>query len=163
MNFSQMLPLLILSFVSCTTVAEQTAAAVRMLDSDANSFSFKTGEYVVSYKPDPQGKGWIRVKRNGVENFAIATKLANGQNFDVTDFGAGEGMIYQWKDIRKDSKMFRSLNIKDSHDIIDITIHTERQWANFESHLIAYKNRPCNVQECEINAPYFLNQAPIGN
>lgn len=142
MNFSTLLCTLALSIVPCTAIAEQTATAVRMLNSDANSFSFKTGEYAISYKPDQQGKGWIKVKRDGVENFAIATKLANGQNFDVTDFGAGEGMIYQWKLVRKDSTMFRSLTVSDSNDLIDVTIKTERQWASFESHLVAYKNRP---------------------
>ncbi len=127
----------------CLAVDDPSISGVQLLKKDANSFSFQTGDFIVSYAAEKESKeGWVKIRREGVDNFAIATKLACGQNFDVTDFGAGEGPIYQWKHPRKDSKMFRSLAVNDTKDMLDITLQTERQWASFESHLIAYKKYP---------------------
>lgn len=142
MRFTQVLYILILSIVSCAAIAEQTAADVRLLQSDSNSFSLRTGEYMVEFAPSKNGKGWVEITRTGVKGPAIATKLANGQHLDITDFTGGEASIYQWKDARKDARIFRTLECMDSNDLIQITFDSERQWAKFIGTLTAYKKHP---------------------
>ncbi len=63
-------------------------------------------------------------------------------HYDVTDAGAGEGKIYQWQEERKDSKIFHSLKTNETSDVIEIRIDSRRQWADFDSTLIIYKNYP---------------------
>lgn len=142
MKFSQALYLLILSTVSCTAIAQQAENTVCLLKNDANSFSFQTGQYRVSYSKNEQGKGWVKIVRDGNDHYAIATKCANGQHLEVTDFGAGEGRDYGWQMSKKDTMMFRSLVCNDSNNAITITIKTSRLWADFESTLVAYKKYP---------------------
>jgi len=107
------------------------------------SFRLRTGEYTLTYDPatlKPR-KGWIMIRRDGIED-GFATKLANGQHLDVTDPTAGEGGLYGWKDNRKDMQMFRSLKVEESPSNIVVRIESERQWARFDSRIIAYKAHP---------------------
>ena len=117
---------------------------VKFLNSDDTSFEIQTGQYIVKYAP-LEGKNnqrWITITEKSKPGHAIATKLANGAHYDVTDAGAGEGEIYGWQEDRKDSKIFRSLKARETSEIIEIKIDSRRQWADFDSTLIVYKNYP---------------------
>lgn len=114
---------------------------VRLIKSGERSFELASGDYRISYDLDKDKDGWILIQREGL-NAAIGTKLAHGQHLDVTAAGAGEGDIYKWTHARKDSKIFRSLRISQTAEAIEIAIQSERQWANFDSRLIAYKRQP---------------------
>ncbi len=108
-----------------------------------SSFRLRTGQYTLTYDPAKREdkKGWIMIRRDGMAD-GFATKLANGQHLDVTDPGAGEGDIYQWKHTRKDMRMFRKLSVAEEADAFVIRIQSERQWAEFDSKLVAYKAHP---------------------
>lgn len=122
--------------------AAESLADVCLLKNDSNSFSLKMGEYKVEFAPSKHGKGWIEISRTGIAGPAIATKLANGQHLDMTDFTGGESSIYQWKDARKDARIFQTLECRDSNDLIQIIFNSERQWAKFVGTLTAYKKHP---------------------
>ena len=136
--------LLVLSVILNVSSRSETGKEVALLKSDSTSFILKTGEYQLEYAPLTTGsrEGWVVIKREGKKDYGIATKLANGQGLDVTDPGAGEGAIYEWKDRRKDDKMYRSLSSQETNDAIIIHIQTERQWAKFDSRIYAYKKYP---------------------
>lgn len=118
-------------------------ATVSLTSGTTCSFELRTGDYRVTYAPlaDKEKKGWVRITRGDGKD-GIATKLAYGQNLDVSDAGAGEGAIYDWKDKRKDSDMFRSLACEETNDAITVRIATERQWATFSSVITAPKAMP---------------------
>ena len=99
---------------------------------------------MVDYAPldGPREEGWITIRRQGREGPSIATKLANGPALDVTDAGGGEVDIYKWAQPRKDAKVFRKLAAHDDAKQIEVTIESERNWAKFECHFIAYKRFP---------------------
>ncbi|MCX7918194.1 MAG: hypothetical protein N3A72_01035 [bacterium] len=118
---------------------------VNIIYVDTTSFKLQTGNYLLEYsvKTTENIQGWIIIRRTGVNNFGIATKLANGQGLDVTDAcGSREASLYGWKDLRKDSNMFRFLTVEDTTDMIQIRIQTERQWAKFDAYLYVYKKYP---------------------
>ncbi len=120
-----------------------SAAAVSLESATTCSFSIRTGEYRVDYAPlaDMEMMGWVRITR-GEGKDGIATKLAYGQHLDVSDAGAGEGAIYNWTDKRKDCDMFRSLACQETPDAVTVRIATERQWAKFDSVIVAPKATP---------------------
>jgi hypothetical protein len=142
MKFQTMVFFLAMSVIPCTAIAQPVSTDVCLVKSDPNSFTLNSGEYVVSYARNQKGEGWIKISRQDIAGPSIATKGANGEHLNVTDFGAGEGSIYGWQHIRKDSKMFRSLSCKDSNDAITITIETSRAWSDFKTILTAYKKYP---------------------
>ena len=128
---------LILSLGIC---AQASPESVALLSHTDHSFELATGEYRVHYDVEQDSAGWINITRAGHDG-AIGTKLVQGQHLDVTaGCGTPEKSIYGWAgDVRKDSRIFRSLSCRDTTDAVEITMHSERQWAKFESHLLAYK------------------------
>jgi hypothetical protein len=133
----------VLSLIMSFSVQSFGQDTVRLIKSSADSFVFKTGDYSVCYSKGKNGQAWVKIVRGTDCNGpAIATKFANGQSLDVTDFAAGEGYIYNWADVRKDSKMFRSLSCSETADAVTINIKTSRMWADFNSTFIAYKKYP---------------------
>jgi len=136
-------PLLLLLILlrSRTAMAAEPGAVDLTLCTD-HSFEISSGAYRVRYDAQKDKDGWICISRAGKDG-VIGTKLAQGQSLDVTAAGAGEGDIYKWEPgTRKDSRIFRSLEFHQSDETIELTIHSERQWAAFESRLIAYKRQP---------------------
>jgi hypothetical protein len=121
----------------------EAANTVALNAGTTHSFQLTTGEYEIRYDPmaDANHKGWLRITRQGHPG-GIASKAAYGQHFDVLDAAAGEGDIYKWQHVRKDSQMFRRLETAETSATIEITIHTERRWAEFATRLIAYKAQP---------------------
>lgn len=117
---------------------------VRLESSSETSFKVTTGQYSVSYAPleESAGEGWITIKRDGFAKPGIATCLANGINLDVTKSGTGEGAAYGWKLPRKDHRIFKSLDCKESDETIVVTIHSQRRWATFTSVLTFWKHQP---------------------
>lgn len=133
--------ILFLSFV-CTAQAQDSK--VTLIKSDDKSFELQTGQYILKYAPLEAKikEGWITITNKSAPDYAIATKLANGGNYNVTDAGAGEKEAYGWKKSRKDSKIFRSLSINETSNLIEITIDSQRQWADFDSVITLYKDYP---------------------
>ena len=134
----------VLAWSAIAEFADTASAAeppVRLVSETPHSFELVTGEYRVNYEVVASKPAWVRILREGTQD-GIATKFACGQHLDVTDGGAGEGQIYNWKDTRKDHVMFRGLSCADLPDTIEVSVQTERQWAKFDSHLIAYKRHP---------------------
>jgi hypothetical protein len=119
-----------------------SAAPVELAAHNDHFFELSSGEYRIRFDPQRDKDGWITITRAGSES-AIGTKLAHGQGLDVTAAEAGEGDLYQWTPgSRKDSRIFRSLQLRQTVDAIEITIRSRRQWADFESQLLAYKRQP---------------------
>lgn len=85
-------------------INQAVAGDVGVTERSDQSFEIRTGDYVASYAPFTDQKGWIHILRAGTKD-GIAAKLANGQHLDVTDAKAGEVDIYRWTDARKDAKM----------------------------------------------------------
>lgn len=115
--------------------------------STTDSFLIHTGVYTLSYDASTSGptKGWVCIKRDSSTN-GLATRFANGQGLDVTEAGAGEGDIYGWKDMRKDSRMFRALACEETSETVTVRLQTERQWAKFDSELRVFKQYPGLMQ-----------------
>ncbi len=134
----------LLSLIACIFISGTALAQVTILEHTDSSFELQTGDYIVKYAPlkAKNNEGWVTITEKSKPQYAIATKLANGVDYDVTDAGAGEGEIYGWKDQRKDSKIFRTLTVNETADIIEIRIDSKRQWADFDSTITAYKKYP---------------------
>lgn len=119
------------------------AETVSLLSHTDHSFEIASGEYRIRYDVGKDNLGWINITRDGHEG-AIGTKLAQGDHLDVTaGCGSPEKSIYGWAgDVRKDSRVFRSMTCRETAEAVEVTILSERQWAKFESRLIADKTRP---------------------
>lgn len=133
-----------LSLLLVNSSAQQACAAdtaVRLVSQTPRSFELITGAYRVQYDVAESEPAWIRIVREGTQD-GIATKLACGQQLDVTDGGAGEGGIYKWTDDRKDHRMFRRLTCEDLPDTVEIRLESERQWAAFDCRVTAFKRYP---------------------
>ncbi|MHB1457783.1 MAG: hypothetical protein ACYC0V_12815 [Armatimonadota bacterium] len=119
---------------------------VRILKQTDTSFSIRTGEYEISYEPEGKPDGWITIKRCGIDEPAIATKLVNGADLNITDVGDAASIesmkSSRWKTPRKDSHIFRDLTMRETDDAVEITINSERQWAVFKSTILIYKRYP---------------------
>ncbi len=115
--------------------------SVKLISRTDHSFELSSGDYSIIYDEQKDKDGWIQISHIGSEG-AIGTKLAQGQSLDVTAASVGEGDIYKWADVRKDSCVFRSLECQTNENSIEVTFRSERQWATFESRLTAYKHQP---------------------
>ena len=98
---------------ACVGTVRSADPPVRLIAQTPRSFELLTGEYRIRYDVAPSQPAWICILREGTHD-GIATKLACGQHLDVTDGGTGEGKIYNWKELRKDSDMFRSPDLRRS-------------------------------------------------
>lgn len=144
LSFLKSIPLC--GFLLVWLLLVQTSLAgneVQLVRETPRSFLIKTGDYTITYDPESRddGKGWVLIRREGKEH-GLATKLAIGHHLNVTDLGGGEQKIYRWKEARKDAKILRSLNCKETDDKIVVRFNSERRWARFQSALTVYKQHP---------------------
>jgi hypothetical protein len=117
-------------------------AQVNLIESTKKSFELRTGEYTVEYSPfeSRNKKASIIIRRSGIDNSAISTKLVNGYFFDITDLGLDHG--YNWETPRKDSDMFRGLSYEEDDESVKIILKSRRNWADFTGIITAYKKHP---------------------
>ncbi len=117
-------------------------AKVKLLKHTEKSFVLQTGEYMIKYTPfeSQDGKAWVTITHKGKPNAAIATKLANGHFFDITDLG--QDLTYKWDPPRKNYDMFRGLSYAETSEQITITLKSKRHWADLTGTIIAYKKHP---------------------
>ena len=136
---------IIISCVILTCIAGNVKAkneTVGLIKSDERSFTLQSGQYFLEYAPfeSKDKKASILIRRDGVDDAAIATKLANGYFFDITDIG--QDAVYNWNPPRKDSDMFRGLSYQENEQAITITLKSRRNWADFTATITAYKQQP---------------------
>ena len=117
-------------------------AQVKLIEHTEKSFVLQTGEYRVRYAPfeSESKKAGVTIAHEDKPNAAIATKLANGHFFDITDLG--QDLTYKWDPPRKDYNMLRGLSYNETSTQIIITLKSHRHWADLTGTIIAYKDHP---------------------
>ena len=116
--------------------------SVRLVRSDARSFTIIAGDYTLTYGPEAGRKlgAGIAISRTDTPGPAILTRMAHGPSFNVTDYGTFVG--YEHAKPKKDLAMFRSLVCAERPDGVVVTLRSSRTWADFTGTLTAFRSNP---------------------
>jgi hypothetical protein len=89
----------------------------KIISSTPTSFLLQTGTYHVEYGLNTRSEGCVIVRKDNNSTFAIATRLANGFDLDLTAPDA-----------------FRSLEVQETTEGLQVEFHSSRPWADFTTY-----------------------------